>query len=178
MLRTPAPLIGALGVTMSKTPDISEILSDPLSGVTRNERRNLIAASFVVALMSITHAYPKEFVSLGIKIETSDLHYFVWGAIAVVTYFMVAFVIYGLGDYMRAGALKYEYDKAVYLAGENWGEDDQAELDEMHLSIRSIDWVYVYGKYFLSVRAFFEFIFPLCCGVTAIWLSAGALRDT
>ncbi len=163
---------------MPKDHNISEILGDPLSGVTRNERRNLIAASFVVALMSITHAYPKEFVSLGIKIETSDLHYFVWGAIAVVIYFMAAFVVYGVGDYMRTRALQYEYDKAVHIAGENWDEDDQAELDEMHRSVRSIDWVYVYGKYFLSVRAFFEFIFPLCCGVTAIWLSVGVLRDT
>ena len=178
MLRTPAPLIGALGVTMPQSPDISSILGDPLSGVTRNERRNLIAASFVVALMSMTHAYPKEFVSLGIKIDTSDLHYFIWGAITVVVYFIAAFVVYGLGDYMRARALQYEYYKAVHVAGENWDEDDQAEIDALHRSIRPIDWIYIYGGSFLSVRAFFEFIFPLCCGIAAIWLSVAALRDT
>lgn len=163
---------------MAEQPDILSILADPLSPISRNERRNLLAASFVASLLSITHAYPKSITSLGINIETVDQDYFIWASIVVVSYFLVAFSLYSLADYMRVRALRYEYDKAVHREIENWTYEEQVHLDEIQEVIGNVNWVYRHSDRFLSLRFVFEFIFPLLCGVVAIAMAATGLRDT
>ena len=178
MLRTSPPLIGALGVTMSEQPDILAILADPLSSVSRAERRNLIASSFVVGLISLTRSFPTHVSSLGIEISTASQRYFIWASMAVVVYFTVAFLIYAMADYMRARHLRHEYDKGAHIDGENWSYEDQFHYDEIKVVIGNIDWVYERTEQFLSLRMFFEFIFPLLCSVVSLVIAGGALRDT
>ena len=177
MLRTPAPLIGALGVTMPDQPNLTDILADPLSAVARAERRNLIASSFIAGLISITRTFPTHVSALGIEISTQSQRYFICAAIAVVLYFTFAFVVYALGDYMRVRHIRHEYDKAAHIDGENWSYEEQINYDEVKVVIGSIDWVYERTEQFLSVRMLFEFLFPLICATISIACAGFALRD-
>ena len=97
---------------------------------------------------------------------------------AVVVYFTVAFLIYAIGDYMRARHLRHEYDKAAHIDGENWSYEKQLHYEEIKVVIGNIDWVYERTEQFLSLRMIFEFIFPLLCSAVALAIAGRALRDT
>ena len=82
---------------------------DPLSEVTRRERKYLLGLSAVTLFIAQTGRGPGEFTLLGLSFKLADLTPFLPLLASVVTFFLVAFILYGLGDY-----LKWRIEEAMY----------------------------------------------------------------
>jgi hypothetical protein len=82
------------------SPDIERFLLDPLRETTRHERTSLLKAATVGVLFAHTGLVPKEISVLGIQL--SEEQQIAWWVILalIVAYFMVAFGLYCLTDYV------------------------------------------------------------------------------
>ena len=76
------------------------ILGDPLSEVARHERRLLLAVSLVAYAIVKTGAVPEKIELLGIDFAQADRQAFVWLLTLIVLYFLAAFLIYGVADFL------------------------------------------------------------------------------
>lgn len=71
-------------------------LTDPLSEITRKERRNLLAASFIAGFVGYADLVPSEINGLGITFSAIDQSLLLKAGAVVVAYFLLAFGFYGL----------------------------------------------------------------------------------
>jgi len=77
----------------------SEIrLRDPLSEVTRKERRAVLGASAIGVVIVKSGLIPSRVSALGIEFNQTDQRALLVALGAVVTYFLIAFVVYGVSD--------------------------------------------------------------------------------
>jgi hypothetical protein len=99
-------------------PIYEVLLSDPLGPAARGERRNLLAGSVTVLLVTIVKLRPEKIDSLGIRIEPTHLNrlglVFFW----VMVYFMVMFLGYAVAD-LLARVHEYVDRKQVGILDEN-----------------------------------------------------------
>ena len=79
-------------------PLITDVLADPLSDVTRKERRNVLIASTVALSVVLMGLIPSKVSALGIELGAPAQKSFLVLVAALVLYFLLAFVIYGLTD--------------------------------------------------------------------------------
>src|SRR5262249_23272936 len=85
---------------MAATSPIEVRLRDPLSDVTRKERRNLLITSVVAAGIVHTGLVPQEITALGIKLSMAHQSAFLKLLAAAVGYFLAAFLIYAVSDWL------------------------------------------------------------------------------
>ena len=78
----------------------STILRDPLSDVTRRERVYLLATSTIGIAIVRTGLVPSEISALGIQFNAANRNALVVLLGIVVAYFLVAFIIYGVADFL------------------------------------------------------------------------------
>jgi hypothetical protein len=145
-------------------------LRDPLSEVTRKERKFLLGVSVVGIVIAQTGLVPSKITTLGIEFDKADqralLIVFGW----VVAYFLVAFIIYAASDLMAVGA-------AIRRSMHNWYLKDLAASDEERkrqfeaLSrYYSPLWAATALRIMFFQRAIVEFVIPVAVGIYACFL--------
>jgi len=131
-------------------------INDPLSEVTRKERRSLLGVSALGVAMSATGLIPTEISALGIKFPPTEQAMFVRAITGVVFFYLIAFIVYAWSDYISwkielqewlieqhptfdgdeyQEEMKYEYYKreAYLISLEEQGEVKRAEDYEKSL---------------------------------------------
>jgi ABC-type multidrug transport system fused ATPase/permease subunit len=84
---------------MAETP-IEVRIRDPLGELTRKERRNLLAISTVAIVVVHTGLVPTRFSGLGIDFGPLERVAFLKILTGAVAYFLVAFVVYAVADWL------------------------------------------------------------------------------
>ena len=115
-------LINSLAHRAENTTEVD--LADPLSAVTRKERRNLLIAASVSILMAWAGLVPTRIDSLGVTFTASQRAAILLSAVLAVMYFLVAFIVYGSRDRM---AWRFERYRA------------QQAFVERHARVNSVD---------------------------------------
>lgn len=153
-------------------PNPVTFLSDPLSDVSRKERRNLLIASTVGALMAHAGLVPTQVSALGIEFPVPAQSSFLVVMAAIVAYFVLAFFIYALADFVIWRKRRHEYIVSLKIAEDNISYDEEMELHR--LNVPSIAWYFEWSPRVAYVRVFFEFVLPQLVGL----YSLGALLFT
>lgn len=150
--------------------NISDFLSDPLSEVSRRERRNLLLTSLTGILIAKVGLIPSRISALGIEFTLLEQQALMTSVSFVIGYFVLAFILYGLADFFvwRDKYQKYIEDSAIKSL--NWSKVNQDNYDELHSIIPKAIWLYSKSKILAKVRVMFDFLFPIILGVTAIYL--------
>lgn len=84
---------------------VTAILSDPLSKETRSDRKTLLGITAFAIMVVKTGLIPTKISTLGIEFSPTDKVMLLKVIAAVIVYFIVAFVVYGITDYLRWLAL-------------------------------------------------------------------------
>ncbi|MGD0000079.1 MAG: hypothetical protein ABSE21_08265 [Bryobacteraceae bacterium] len=79
----------------------SAILQEPIREEARRNRRALLAVSSVCLAVRLTGAFPTQISALGITFSGSDQHRLVWMAIILQAYFLLAFVVSAMTDFVQ-----------------------------------------------------------------------------
>lgn len=95
-----------ISVPVSDEPEYSKLLRegdfvDPLSDVTRRERKNLLLVSFISLAVTLGNLVPQEITALGIKVSPSEQRNLFLLLASAVLYLMGAFIFYGHAEFQR-----------------------------------------------------------------------------
>ena len=152
---------------------------DPLTEVTRKERRLLLGMCVLGIVLVKTGLVPTKISAFGIEFSHTDQKSILIILAFVVSYFLVAFIIYGISDFI---AWRLAFRAAAIAARERKIQRDIAKRDGAdHLELVKLDpegWTklpgaiaYRFGSGASLIRAIFEFLLPIILGVyTAILL--------
>ena len=161
-------------------PSASEIrLKDPLTDVTRKERRSLLGVSALGIVMVKTGLVPSKISALGIDFSPTDQKTILRAVAVVVGYFLVAFLLYAASDFfawryalrsaVREAVIKREEEE---LKGtEDWNRRVANRVDEVLRQQfgRELEYWGFGIKPVSTLRATFEFILPVLVGTYAIY---------
>lgn len=148
--------------------DPSSFLADPLSQISRAERRNLLIASTVGLLVGHVGLVPTRISELGLDFNTPEQTAFLILLALVVVYMEFAFCIYATADFFMWRKRYYDYRVAAERASSNWTLEDQMAEDEIHQSVPPIYWYWQKAPVVAWLRIIFEFILPLCVGAYTV----------
>jgi len=147
-------------------PNPVDFLTDPLSQITRIERRNLLIASTTGFLVATADLVPTEISALGISLSAPAQEMFVVAVSLTITYFLCAFLVYGISDFFIWRKKYQDYLEAVQTYMEGWSEEDQHNYDMSH--VPRVPWLYQRAGLVAYVRALFEYLLPLVIGLGAV----------
>jgi hypothetical protein len=142
---------------------------DPLSEVTRAERKTLLGISAIAIVIARSGFVPSKISALGINFDRADQRALLSALSLIVLYFIVAFAIYATSDLVAwrvayHHALQERAAELVKLSTEDkvrkFNVQQQAPLTGRTWSRAS--------RHMSVVRAFFEFAVPLVVGLFAI----------
>ena len=142
-------------------PSPSDFLADPLSPLSRAERRNLLLASFVGCLISKVGLVPTKIAALGVDLSAPQQAAFTLTAAAVVVYFLLAFVSYSVPDFLIWRKAYQDYLTNVEIANRNWSHEGQMAHDDLHEDLPSIQWLYRSSPWVALLRLLFDYMLPL-----------------
>lgn len=149
-------------------PDPISLHRDPLSEGTRKERRNLIISCVLGFLVSQAGLVPTRAELLGIEFSSVSPRAFLVIIGAIIGYFLVAFLIYGLSDFFAWRKRYYNYTAQVDAIDRNWTEEDQREYDDRHERIPRAAWIYAGSKPLSIARVIFEFFIPILTALASL----------
>ena len=161
---------------MSKIRPTSVRLRDPLSEVTRKERRTLLGASAVGIVIAKTGLIPSKISAFGIDFTQADQRSLLFAIAAVIVYFLIAFLIYAGSDYLEWRlAYRHALEDALEERFKSEEEDEGRYLKRREavqralsdLRVSSVHWSGL-SRPISAVRAVFEFIVPICISIYAI----------
>lgn len=167
------------------------ITYDPLTEVTRKERRMLLGLSVLgVALVKIP-LVPEKIATLGIDFSRPNQKSFLLVYSLIVLYFLVAFLLYALTDYVawrRTRVRRYqEYTRQRVASDVALGDAGRSMLEEKYqraaeqsgnyggLSYRGFA-SYQLAEVASWLRALFEFGLPIVFAAYSLFLLIGASR--
>jgi hypothetical protein len=159
---------------MAETKRPREIeIQDPLSEVTRAERKTLLGVSAAGLIIVKTGLVPSEISALGIKFERADQHTLLTLLSAVVIYFLIAFLIYAASDFVAwRVSLTYAIRTAILNDIRQTRPEREIE-DNIREQFSDIGRLWVAATRPMSVvRAIFEFLVPIMIAlytVHALW---------
>jgi hypothetical protein len=170
---------------MSDDPLTEDLVSyDPLSEVTRKERRALLGLSMLGLAISWVPLVPEKVGAFGIDFQASSQRSFVGLYGLLVLYYLVAFGVYAVTDYFawRRGRVLAQkaYDRAVAQTEaklEELRDSDEPPLPDGHPSFRDHMAFRGFASYWgarraAAVRATFEFGLPVAFAVFSLWVLA------
>lgn len=159
------------------------ITYDPLSEVTRKERRALLGLAVLgVALVKVP-LVPEKFSALGIDLTLQNQQNFLLLYAMVLVYFLAAFLLYGLADYTawrrthvrkHHGYEQRQLQKLSTLPEKTLDALEEGVREREADLLRERDLVYWgFASYHLALaiarlRAAFEFLFPIIFALYAI----------
>ena len=152
-------------------------LRDPLSDVTRKERRFLLGISILSITLVKAGIVPTKLTALGVEFGKTDQQSLLWVLGLITLYFLIAFIIYASSDFLA-------WRLAFYQAfRESLKAQDAAERKPSDLpSERLIEYernfrmrlgnrvVFVLSGPASILRAIFEFFLPVVVGIYTIIL--------
>ena len=145
-----------------------EILSDPLSDITRKERRNLLLASTVGVYVSWTGLVPTQIATLGIVLSINEQRNFLVLLSIVILYFLVAFITYGVADYFIYREKRRNYEVGVESEILQYAGSGPPHPEDPEEVVPHIAWVYRWSKGLARVRLLVEYGVPVSLCVTSI----------
>ncbi len=149
-------------------------LNDPLSMVTRRERKFLLVSSITGITIVKTGFIPTKISALGIEFAKTDQNSLLFVLGLIILYFLIAFLIYGTSDFL---IWRLTYSSALQDAMINkWKSDvEKTPVMEMsgyiakYLSRGFLSRVTLHLTQIVSwLRVVFEFILPIFLGIYAI----------
>lgn len=145
-------------------PIPSDILvSDPLTDVTRKERRTMLGTAAVGIGVAKTRLVPTKIESLGITFSAPNQKAFLETILAVVIYFTVAFILYALCDWV---AWRNRYHMLIWDRDQTMNRGDTQQPSDFPV-IGVPFWV---KRALSEQRALFEFVVPLFIVSYAMWV--------
>ena len=162
-----------------KEPTPSEIrIRDPLSDVTRKERRLLLGVSVIgIALVKIG-LVPSKISAFGIDFTPVNQKSLVYLFAVIVIYFLAAFIIYSASDFIAwrlafRAALEEILRKRIAarknLIGLRPVDEESRELEKMlNERLRNERVVFALSGPVSVIRALFEFLLPITAGLYTI----------
>ena len=127
-------------------------LYDPLSDVTRKERRLLLAVSIVGIGIVKTGLLPEKISALGIEFGHADQKALLGIFTLIIAYFLAAFVVYAAADWMAV----------IFSTRQEFAaKRRKADAEDLYLVPNLQNAV-------LLIRAVFEFLLPIVVGIIAI----------
>lgn len=146
----------------------SEIrVRDPLSEVTRKERRILLGVSALGIIVAKTGLIPSKITSLGIEFSSTDQRSLVWVLGAITVYFLSAFVIYAISDFV-AWRIAF-YAAALELYRTRRSESGAWNPEPSNFERGAQRWRNI-SLPTVTLRAVFEFFVPIAVAIYAIYL--------
>jgi hypothetical protein len=128
---------------------------DPLSDVTRKERRLLLAVSILAIGIVKTGLLPEKVSALGIEFSHADQKSLLGIFTIIIGYFLAAFVVYAAADGV-AWTTSHYFPK----------------VEELHKKFKGVvpgvPGSSLSGVALLLIRAAFEFLLPILVGIIAI----------
>lgn len=154
---------------LTKSP--SEIrVRDPLSDVTRKERRALLGVGLLGLVIAKTGLIPTEIAALGVKFGTSDQKALLSVLALATGYFVVAFALYAASDFLAWRLAFRAALREAMLKRRAWGdEDEKLERELSHLGA-SFPFMHASITVVSALRATFEFLLPMFFGIYAIYV--------
>src|SRR5437762_2235765 len=144
-------------------------IRDPLSEVTRKERRFLLGISIIAIALVRTGLVPSRISALGIEFSQTDQKSLLSILALVTLYFLVAFSLYAISDFVAwrlafVEALKeWSAQQAEFVTSRQ--EEIRADIYRKHaVRFRYVSLLAGPVSFF---RAIFEFLLPLLVGVYA-----------
>jgi hypothetical protein len=168
--------------------DLADALSghfvkDPLSEITRKERRTLLAVSALGAIMVKANIVPQKISALGIDFGEINRTVLLRSLALVVGYFLIAFILYAISDFVawRVSIQNYLFElsakdelEAVSKHGvphepvKNRAEEDALRRKALYeYRLRRLG---CWAKPVAFFRAAFDYLFPVVLAVYAIVL--------
>lgn len=138
-----------------------DYLTDPLSPLSRSERRNLLLASFVGFLISKAGLIPTKISAFGIDLSAPQQNAFTLAATLIIVYFLVAYIFYALPDFLIWRKKYQDYLESVEIIGRNWTQEDQFAHDEIQDALPSIRWLYRSSPIVAYIRLLFDYALPV-----------------
>ncbi len=145
-------------------PSPVDYLGDPLSEITRKERRNLLIAATVGVLVSKAGLIPSKISTFGIELSSPAQDTYIILVALTIFYFINAFVAYGISDFLIWRKKYQDYLVGIERVMQDWTEQDQRYHDELHSQVPDIGWLYSASKPMAFVRVGFEYVVPLVFG--------------
>ena len=148
-------------------------LRDPLSEVTRAERRTLLGVSAVGIVIAKSGLVPSKISTLGIEFDHADQRVLLRMTSAIVFYFLVAFLIYAASDLLAWRLSFYhalvDWRKSRSLATEEERQiERQIEREATYLWSFSRQVMFSLSTPISLIRAVFEFAIPIIIGIYTV----------
>jgi hypothetical protein len=151
-------------------------LRDPLSEVTRKERKFLLGISIIAITLVKAGIVPTKLSALGVEFGKTDQQSLLWVLGLITLYFLIAFIVYASSDFL---AWRLAFRQALRRSlKERW--DAELQGDESYKRLREYEQEFRMGignrvVFILSgpvsfIRALFEFILPIVIGIYTIIL--------
>ena len=149
---------------------------DPLSEITRTDLRVLLGASVVAVAIVRIPILPEKVSALGIEFSLKNQQTFLQLFALVLIYFLAAFLIYALTDYVawcRSKVISHQqYARQTIASNLALGEEGGAELErqlsrEYELKYKGVA-SYHFAQAAAKLRALFEFGVPIAFSSYAV----------
>jgi hypothetical protein len=144
---------------------------DPLSEVTRKERRTLLAVSAVGTVMVKANIVPQKISALGIDFGEINKTILLRSIALLAIYFLVAFSLYAVSDFLawRIAIQHYLLELSTQDEGEAIREAFLEDtVRKRALYIDRLEKLGCLAKPLSFLRASFEFLFPIVFAIYAI----------
>lgn len=154
------------------------LLDDPLSGETRTKRKYLLVSSLIGIAMAKARIVPKNISALGVDLEPSNQGALLYLVSVVIIYFLFAFVVYALSDFIgwrKRVSLFYEENTKAFIRRINGRDNDDYDYtSEFATYIKEAKERVRYWKKLSPIasiiRGLFDFLLPLLISAYAVYI--------
>ena len=153
-------------------------LRDPLSDLTRKERKFLLGISILSITLVKAGIVPTKITALGVEVGKTDQQSILWVIGLITFYFLIAFIIYAASDFLawrmaffHAFIESFEKSEVAHNNISNYSSTER--LRDIKNEIKSSlgnRVVFVLTGPVSFLRAIFEFFLPIVVGIYAIIL--------
>lgn len=152
---------------MDTDPSFEIRVRDPLSAVSRKERRSLLGISTIGITMVKTGLIPEKIATFGVEFNKTDQKSLLFVVAFIVVYFLISFVIYAWSDFVSWRiAVNSARQRWLTATAESEGTKETRESNELS------DKIFNWGKRSIGIswlRAAWEFLFPLLLGLYSMY---------
>jgi hypothetical protein len=152
--------------------DIS--INNSLSELSRRERKYLLMTSAIGVFVSWAGVVPTKISALGIELNSSEQKAFLLMLACIVTYFLLAFVIYGFKDFIEWRITYHSHrrnqTRKHLIAIHEFEEQDHPDglEQEVDKRLKHIRWPHRAKRPVIWLNIFFEFAFPILVSLFSI----------
>jgi len=152
---------------MDIDPSFEIRVRDPLSEITRKERRALLGVSTIGIIMVKTGLIPEKVATFGVQFSKTDQSSLLVIVAFIVAYFLISFVIYAGSDFVSWRiAVNSARQRWLRAAADNNAATNEREFHEL------ADNIFSWGQNSIRVswvRAVWELLFPFLSGLYSIY---------